>query len=271
VALVIQNSRKLIDPSELRLKILLIAFPGFGKTTFIANCPNVGIGVSETGHGKGLISVAAKGIDYVEINSFDDFSAFASGAVFKEKETIGCDSLSDMAKSFIKDKALSIPRTKGESVKRTLGVPELDDYGVMAELTRKYTKKLIDQPKHIVVSAGLRVDRPDPENLQADTLVGPDFPGQMFLGSTAMFDIVLVGRTRGMLKDPKDPKSKYTQRYWMTEGSGGYLAKNRLSVGNIGSFLPAELIFDNDLGTGTFNDLLTRSKDAYTKFLSAIV
>jgi hypothetical protein len=268
LALTVQNSTKLIDPNELRLKILLIAFPGFGKTTFIADCPNVGIGVSETGHGKGLISVASKGVDYVEINSFDDFAAFCSGAVFKDKETIGCDSLSDMAQTFIKDKAISIPRSKGSSLKRDMGVPELDDYGVMAELTRKYTKKLIDQPKHVVVSAGIRIDKPDPENLQAETLVGPNFPGQMFLGSTAMFDIVLVGRTRGMLRDPKDPKSRYTQRYFMTEGSGGYLAKNRLSVGSVGSFLPSELIFDNEQNTGTFADILSRAKEAYGKFLA---
>lgn len=271
MALVVANSRKLIDPSELRLKILLVAFPGFGKTTFIANCPNVGIGVSETGHGKGLISVAAKGIDYVEINSFDDFAAYCSGTVFKDKDTLGCDSLSDMAKSFIKDKALSIPRSKGESLKRNMGVPELDDYGVMAELTRKYTKKLIDQPKHIVVSAGLKIDRPDPDNLQTETLVGPDFPGQMFLGSTAMFDIVLVGRSRPMLRVAGDPKSRFTQRFWMTEGSGGYLAKNRLSTGNVGSFLPAELIFDNEANTGTFDDILQRAKSAYSKFLDGKV
>lgn len=268
MALVIRNSRELIDPANLKLKILLVAFPGFGKTTFICKCPNVGVGLSETGHGKGSLSTATKGFDYVEINSYDDFEAFCSLSVFKDKETIGCDSLSDIAKTYIKAKALSIPRTKGESVKRTLGVPELDDYGTMGELTRKLTKKLIDQPKHIVVSAGIRIDRPDPENLQAETLIGPDFPGQMFLGSTAMFDIVLVGRTRNKLADPKDPKSRYTERYWMTEGSNGYLAKNRLSIG-VGSFLPTELIYDLDKDFGTFNDILKRTQNAYEEFLKA--
>lgn len=271
MALLVQNSKVLVDPDNLKLKILLVAMPGFGKTSFIADAPNVGMGVSETGHGKGLLAVATKGIEFCEINGFDDFAAFCSGAIFKDKDTLGCDSLSDMAKSFIKDKALSIPRAKGESLKRNMGVPEMDDYGVMAELTRKYTKKLIDQPKHVVVSAGLRIDKPDPENLQAETLVGPDFPGQMFLGSTAMFDIVLVGRTRGMMRDPKDAKTKYTQRYWMTEGSGGYLAKNRLSVdGKLGSFLPSELVFDFGANTGTFSDILARAKDAYTKFLAQV-
>lgn len=262
MTLIVRNSKEYIDPANLKLKILLVAFPGFGKTTFVCDAPNVGVGVAETGHGKGILSTATKGFDLVEITSYEDFDAFCSGAVFKDKDTLGLDSLSFIAKTLIKDKALSIPRTKGESLKRNMGVPEIDDYGVMGELTRKLTKKLIDQPKHIVVTSGLRIDRPDPENLQAETLIGPDFPGQMFLGSTAMFDLVLLGRTRSVLANPKDPKSRFTERYWMTEGSGGYLAKNRLSK-DVGSFLPPELVFDLRSGTGTFNDILTRAQEAY--------
>src|SRR6267142_2453813 len=193
MALLVRNSKELIDPENLLLKVLVISLPGFGKTTFVSDCPEVGIGVSETGHGKGLLSVATRGIDFCEISNYQDFDSFCSGTVFKDKKTLGLDSLSDMAGTFIKDKALSIPRTKGESPKRAAGILELDDYGVVAEFTRKLTKKLIDQPKHIVATAGLRIDKPDPDSGQGEMLVGPNFPGQMFLGSTAMFDIVLIG------------------------------------------------------------------------------
>src|SRR5258708_5567650 len=110
MALIVRNSKQLIDPENLKLKVLVISQPGFGKTSFIARCPNVGLGVSETGHGKGLLSVAQLGVDYSEINSYDDFDAFSSGAIFKDKETLGLDSLSDMTKTFIKAKALTIPR-----------------------------------------------------------------------------------------------------------------------------------------------------------------
>lgn len=268
MALVVQNSKKLIDPKNLKLKLLLVSMPGFGKTTFLANCPNPGIGVSETGHGKGLLSIAHAGIDYVEINDYNDFDAFCSGTVFKDKETLALDSLSDMARTFIKDKALSIPRPRGESQKRALGVPELDDYGMMAELTRKLTKKLLDQPKHIVATSGMRIDKPDPEQLQSDTLVGPDFPGQMFLGSSAMFDIVLIGRTRQLLRDPKDAKSRYIERYWLTENQGGFMGKNRLSIEDAGSFLPTELVYDVVKGTGTFADIFNRAVNAYDRFLA---
>jgi AAA domain len=271
MTLIVQNSRALISPENLKLKILLVGVPGSGKTSFVANAPNVGIGVSETGHGKGLLSVAASGVDYVEINSYEDFEAFCGGAVFHDKDTLGMDSLSDIAKTLIKDKALKIPRTKGESQKRLLGVPELDDFGTMAELTRKLTKKFIDQPKHIICTAGLRIDKPDPENLQAETLIGADFPGQLFLGCSAMFDIVLIARSRSVLQDVKDAKSRYQQRYWMTEGSGGYIAKNRLSVDpKIGSFLPPELIYDFEKDSGTFNDIYNRAKDAYVKYLATV-
>lgn len=267
MALEIKNSLALIVPKNIKLKILLVAMPGFGKTTFLSNAPDLLVGVSETGHGKGLMSVACKGIDYVEINSYNDFDAFCSGTVGKDKATLALDSLSDMCRTFIKDKALSIPRQKGESQKRAIGIPELDDYGSIAELTRKLTKKFIDQPKHIIVTAGLKIQQPDPETLQGDTLIGPDFAGQMFLGSTAMFDIVLIGRTRSKLRDPKDAKSRYTERYWLTENANGFIAKNRLST-EIGSFLPAELPYDITNNVGTFDDLLKRAQDAYNLFLN---
>src|SRR6266403_1045805 len=267
MALIVRNSRELVDPKNLLLKILLIAMPGFGKTTFLSGCPNIGVGVSETGHGKGLLSVATKEVDFCEVNNYQDFDSFCSGTVFKEKETLGLDSLSDMAATFIKDKALSFPRTKGDSPKRAAGVLELDDYGVVAELTRKLTKKLIDQPKHIVATSGLRIDKPDPDNGQGEMLIGPQFPGQMFLGSTAMFDLVLIGRTEQRLRDPKDGKTRYTARYWLTSGRGGFLAKNRLSTG-VGSFLPEQLDYDLETGSGTFNDILSRAKAAYAKHLA---
>ncbi len=256
MALVIQNTKSLRDSKNLKLKILLIGTPGFGKTSFLKTCPNLGVGVSETGHGKGLLSVATSDIDFVEISNYADFDSFCSGVVFKDKETLAIDSLSDMARTFIKDKAISIPRAKGDSQKRLLGVPELDDYGVIAELTRKLTKKFIDQPKHIICTATLRIDKPDLENGQGEMLIGPDFPGARFLGCTAMFDL---------LRDPKDAKSRYTERYWLTENQGGFIAKNRLSV-DVGSFLPTELQYDLKTGNGTFKDILNRAVNAYAAF-----
>jgi len=264
LALVIRSSKELIDPVNLKLKILCVSQPGFGKTTFAANAPKPLIGACETGHGQGLMSVAQKAVDYVPLSNYNDFEAFCSGTISKGYDTDVLDSLSDMVRTFIKEKALSMPRQKGESQKRALGVPELDDYGVMGELTRKLVRKLLDQPRHTVCTSGLRIDKPDPENGQGEMLIGPDLAGQMFLGSTAMFDIVLLGRTRSVLKDPRDAKSRYTERYWLTEPSGGFLAKNRLSVAQDGgSFLPAELIYDLKTGSGTFNDILNRAVKAY--------
>jgi hypothetical protein len=266
MALVVKNTKQLINPETLKLKILLVSQPGFGKTTFVANSPNPIIGVCETGHGQGLLSIASKGVDYTELDSYDDFDAFCSGAVGKENETFGLDSLSDMGSTFIKDKALSLPRAKGESQKRALGVPELDDYGVMAELTRKLLRKLLGQGKHVVATSGMRIDKPDPENGQGEMLIGPALPGQMFLGSTAMFDLVLIGRTRSILRDPRDAKSRYTERYWLTEPSNGFLAKNRLSIGEESkSFLPTELIYNPKANTGTFDDIFQRAMKAYAE------
>lgn len=269
MALVLRNTRDLIKPDEYRLKILLYGLHGIGKTTFLSTVPDIGIGASETGHGKGLIGIATKDLDYVELNSYDDFAEFCALSVFKDKSAIGLDSLSDVVKTYVKVKALSIPRSRGESEKRRMGVPELDDYGTMGELTRMNLRKLIDQPKHIVVTAGLRIDKPDPEGGQSEMLVGPDLAGQMFLGSTAMFDLVLCMRTRSRLKNPADAKSRFTEYYYITNspGSGGIIAKNRLAVKDGKSFLPQEVVFDPEKGEGDFNWLLNRAKTAYTDYL----
>lgn len=269
MALEIKQTGALINSEALRLKVLIYGLHGAGKTSWMSTAPNPGIGVSETGWGKGLLSVAAKNLSYAEINSYDDLTQFCSGVIFKDKDTLALDSLSDMFRTCIKDKTLSIPRARGESPKRAAGVMELDDYGVAAELARKLIKRLIDQPKHIVVTSGLRIDKPDPDGGQTEMLIGPDLSGQMFLGSTAMFDLVLCLRTRTILTDPKDAKSRRTERYFVTQSDGqtGIIAKNRLSVTGTGSFLPAEVLFNPDKEQGTFDWFLNQAKEAYTKFL----
>ncbi len=220
-----------------------------------------------------MIGLAGEELDYVEINTFEDFDSFCSGSVYKEKSAYGLDSLSDIVKRHVKTKALSFPRTKGESLKRNAGVPEIDDYGVMAELTRKLLAKLIDTDKHIVVTSGLRIDKPDPDNGQGEMLIGPDLAGQMFLGSTAMFDLVLCARTRPVLDVPNVAKSRRTEYYYITNSPGnGIIAKNRLGVKGGKSFLPPEVVINIDKEhpekeTGTFPWLLKTAEDAYAKFV----
>lgn len=271
MALQFYNSKKLIDPDKLRLKILIHGLHGTGKTSFLGSANKAGklkVGVCETGHGKGIMSIASLGFDAVDLKNYNEFEEFCSGVCLADAEIGGLDSLSDASKTFIKDKALSIPRAKGESAKRLLGVPELDDYGSMAEITRKNIRKLLDTDKHIIVTAGLRIDKPDPENGQGEMLQGPDLPGQMFLGSTAMFDLVLALRTRSVLRDPRDAKSRVIERYYLTDTVGGVLAKNRLTVGEKAiSFLPTEVIVDKETGHGMFPWLLNEAKTAYAEFL----
>lgn len=273
MALVLKNTKDLLNPEKFKLKILIYGLHGSGKTTFLSTVPNIGIGASETGFGKGMLGLAGENLDYTEINSYDDFDSFCSGTVYKEKSAYGLDSLSDIVKTYVKAKALSFPRQKGESLKRNAGCPEIDDYGVMGELTRKLLRKLIDTDKHIVVTSGLRIDKPDPENGQGEMLIGPDLAGQMFLGSTAMFDLVLCTRTRPVLDRAGDAKSRRTEYYFITNSPGnGIIAKNRLGVKGGKSFLPQEVVINIDKEhpekeTGTFPWLLKTALDAYAKFV----
>jgi hypothetical protein len=269
MALVRRNTRDLLKPEDLKLKILIYGLHGSGKSTFLSTVPNIGIGASETGHGKGLLGVAGEELDYVELNNYQDFDDFCSGSEFKEMDALGLDSLSDVVKTHVKTKALSFPRKNGDTPKRLSGVPEIDDYGVMGELTRRKLRTFIDLPKHIVVTSGLRIDKPDLESGQGEMLIGPDLAGQMFLGSTAMFDLVLCTRTRSVLDNPKDAKSRRTEYYYVTNNPGtGIIAKNRLGVTGGKSFLPQEVVFNPDKEIGTFPWLLKTAQEAYSAYIT---
>jgi hypothetical protein len=73
-----------------------------------------------------------------------------------------------------------------------------------------------------------------------------------------------------VLRDPKDAKSRYTQRYFLTENNGsGILAKNRLSVESGKSFLPTEVIFDPATNQGTFDYFYQLAITEYKKIYEA--
>lgn len=256
MALVVRNTRDLPKPENYKMKLLVVGLPGSGKSTFLGTVPDIGIAACETGEGNGLLGLAQKGIDFVEPSNHAEFEIFCAGGVFKEKSALGIDSLTEMTKNHVQTAALAIPRKQGDSMKRRMGVPELDDYGIMGEFTRRLLRKLIDQDKHIICTALLKVKEP-PEGSAGETFIGPDLPGAMFLGAVAMFDLVLVLRTRPMLRDPKDAKSRYNQRYFVCEQQGQMLAKCRPSWSET-SLLDQEEIFDLKTGQGTFPYLLDK-------------
>lgn len=267
MSLVVKNTRDLLDPENFKMKTLLFGIPGSGKTEWAAGMPDPAFAACETGHGKGLLTIATKGLPYVEPMTYEEFEQIAAGKCFADRESLAVDSASDMVKTFIKDYALTIPRSKGESAKRQKGVPELDDYGVMGELTRRLLRKLLGIDKHITVTATLRIDKPDPENGQGQMLIGPDLPGQMFLGATAMFDLVLCLRTRPALKVAGDAKSRYNQRFLMTDGDGTYITKSRTTVDGK-PLLPKEVVYNLETGEGSWKDLYTRVVEGYKKSLA---
>jgi len=269
MALVVKNTHELIDPEKYRAKVLVYGISGVGKTAWAATAPNPGFVACETGHGSGLLTVADKGLDYVEPTNLDDLEAIAKGSVFKDKATIVLDSLSDMERTFIKEAALKIPRMRGDTEKRKKGIPELDDYGVMGEMTYKYLRLLqhSNPDKHIICIATEKYDKADPENGQAESYIGPNLPGQMFHGAPAAFDLVLRLRVRPALKTPGDAKSRYIQRYFITQpDSQGSIVKGRPSI-DCKPLIPAEVVFDPSTGEGCFNYFLQKICDGYAAAL----
>lgn len=266
MGLTIKHSKESITPEKFKMKVLIFSLPGSGKTSWVetANVPfgSLGIAACETGQGKGLLSVAQKDVEYVEPANIGELEAFCNGAVFKDKSTVALDSLSYMVKSFIKDAALAIPRKQGLSEKRAQGVPELDDYGVMAEITRRLLAKLLERDQNLIVTATEKDTQPD-EN--GNALYVPDLPGALALTCTAMFDFVFRLRTRQVFRDKRDPSTRYTERYFITQPNGiNTLAKCRSNAKGI-SLLPAEVPFNLQTGEGSFPWMIEKIQEGYKK------
>jgi hypothetical protein len=259
-----RNSRSLIDPQNHKWKVLIVGRPGVGKTSFLSTVPGIGIAACETGHGKGLLSVAATGIDYVEPETFADFRSICYNTFepWLKRPAKGLDSLTHMTKSFIKDHCLANfpPRNQKEAMRRQAGVPVGFDYSDIADVTRALLGHLLNQNCHVLVTALEKAERDDNGLV---TAIGPDLPGQLFLGAPAMFDTVLYLKVRKVLRDPKDPKSAYYQRYFITGNDGLHIAKDR----NVAA-LDAEEVFDLSTGQGTFEYLYKKILAAHTNSLN---
>lgn len=257
----IKNTRDLVQPENMKLKILVIGRSRVGKTTWAGTAPNPGIAACETGHGGGTLSLHKQGLDYFEPKSLEDLDALASGHIFKEKETLVLDSLSAMARTIIKDFAIRIPRRGASSPKREQGVPELDDYGVMAEITRRILDALLDIPKHVIVTA---LEKTEKDENGSAIACGPDLPGQMFLASPSMFDQVIYLKTRKAYKDSRDPKTAFTEYYMLAQNDGFHIGGTRNNVNGV-AILPREMVWDPVQNVGTFGDIMGRLIKAYQK------
>ena len=272
MSLEVKRVSELVDPAKLKLKILIYAPTGAGKTVWAGTAPTPLFAACETGHGRGTLSLAkiAKtlpgDIMYVAPDTRAELQQITSPDYpgLAGRETLVLDSLSAMNQHILKAHALSFPRAKGDTPKRAAGVPELDDYGVMGELVRQLLVRADRLPCHLVVTAGLRVDKPDPETPGDILRIGPDLPGQMFLGAPAMFDLVLALKVRVAFKDPKKPETRFHQRYLLTEQDGVNVAKSRVFMGGKAlNVLNREEIVDLETGAGTFPDILKRVQAAY--------
>lgn len=256
------NTRELLGDGQLKLKMLIYSPSGYGKSEFVSTAPNVVVGAGETGHGKGLLTLGQKSIMATNIQTYTELEEFCSGNGLDSYDTLALDGFSYLTDTAVKTYALTVPRTKGgDSKKRAMGIPELDDYGTMAELERRVLAKLLSLDKHIIVTCLQDYYQP-PEEGRAEKIGGPDLPGSMRLGSAAMFDIVMRLYTRSALANPKDANSRFQQRVFQTESDGKYLAKSRLR-NNKSALFPSEVVFDLNTGHGSFPWFLEQARKAY--------
>lgn len=117
--------------------------------------------------------------------------------------------------------------------------------------------------KHVIVTAHERFDRPNDNDAPGtESFVGPELSGQMFLAAPSLFDFVLRLRTRSLLRNPADAKSRYAQRFFQTNQVPGVIAKCRAMVGKK-ALLDQEEVFDLDTGAGGFPFLLNKIVAGY--------
>lgn len=232
----------------------------------MGTCPpeDTGIAACDLGTGSGLLPISEKPFDYIEPESLGDLEKFAKGEIFPDKKILVLDNLSTMARTLVKDAALSIPING--SATRKYGVPDLKDYSTMAEMVRRILIVLINAnpTKHIIVTAHEKYDRPNENDAPGtESLVGPELSGQLFTAAPSMFDFVLRLRTRSLLRNPSDAKSRYAQRFFQTNQEPGIIAKCRATV-NKKALLDREEVFDLDSGAGSFPVLLNKIVAGYS-------
>ena len=253
----VKNTRDTVKSENYNWKVLLVADPGIGKTTWAATAPDVGIAACEPGEGSGTLSIVKAGVDFVEPRTFADFRSicYDTFAPFQKKRSIALDSLSYMVKSFVKEHVLSAFPAKNprEAMRRQAGIPSGFDFGEIAELTRNLLNALLGQKKHVIVTALAKYEKDDNGIV---VRIKPDLPGALGDAAAAMFDSCMYLKVRKLLKDPRDPKSAYMQRYFVTQADAVHLAKDRNNSGR--PFLDAEEVFDKDSGKGSFPDLLDK-------------
>lgn len=253
----VKNTRDTVKAENYNFKVLLVADSGIGKTTWAATAPDVGIAACETGEGSGTLSIVKAGVDFVEPKTFADFRSICYDTFqpFQKKRSIALDSLTYMTKSFIREHVLTAFPAKNprEAMRRQAGIPSGFDYSEISELTRNLLNALLAQKKHIIVTALAKYEKDDNGVI---IRIKPDLPGALGDASAAMFDCVMYLKARKLLRDPKDPKSAYVQRYFITQTDSVHLAKDRNNSGK--PFLAPEEIFDKDTGQGSFPDLLKK-------------
>jgi AAA domain-containing protein len=239
--------------------------PGMGKTTLVGTLPpeETGICAVDSGNGSGLLPICERAFDYIEPAKLLEVEDFVKGKTFPDKKWLVIDNLSTLARTIIKDAALAIPISGSAS--RAVGVPDLKDYGTIAEFTRRLLNNLItgNPDKHILVLAHEKFDRPsDNDAPGTESLVGPDLSGQLFLAAPSLFDFVFRLRVRSLLRNPADAKTRYLQRYLQCSPSPGVIAKCRAFVKGK-SVLNAEELVDLETGEGTLPAILAKIAKAY--------
>lgn len=219
----IQSTKNLFNPNTRWLQLIYGA-NGEGKTTFAATLnditlkyfgkPTLVVAI-EPSDGGGLLSVAAKNIDYIVPREYKDLLEILA---FLRTDTkyagVVFDSLTEVTKKFVRDKALKLPAKEAKSevlsAARAEGIPTQSDYGTMGSIFGNFLREVValssfdvlgDKAKHVICTA-VKKEKRDKEGVLEKE--GPDIPGEMATTCTSLFNVV----SRIVMGHRVDPTTK---------------------------------------------------------------
>lgn len=217
----VRNTKTLISP-DTRICGLIYSPGKRGKTTLAASLADVTMKyrgkptlfiACEVAEGGGTMSVAHRGLDYVQPSNYTEFNTLLTA--LETDETYGgvvLDNATDYVIRIVRPYALKFPSKERILGAREIGVPHRGDYQTMAESARQHLNKLVYMTnestperyrKDLIVTALEKEKTDDDGNLVSIT---PDFPGALANVATALFQSVVSIKIKNkVVPDPANP------------------------------------------------------------------
>lgn len=245
-SLEVKNTKNLRSPST-RVCTLVFCPAKFGKTLFAAGLdeltrkyrgkPTLVI-ACESAEGGGTMTVAEKGIDYIQPQTWADMEqVLANLASDEHYGGVIVDNATDYVNRIVKPHALSFPSKERVLGARIDGVPVRSDYQVMGENARNHFNRLVNLTsdknaerfrKDLIVTA---LEREKSDEAGVLQYISPDLPGALQQVAPSIFQSVASITIRPKVsKNPDGTPKRISQRFLYVSEDGKRISGDRTKM-----------------------------------------